>query len=147
MWPWMEQPGRAQDCQAKQGRNEQHTESGPKPAVKIKNQRHYQRSDRRPSLIKRFVQSENPASADRFASIRKHCLNRRFADTSTNAFHHDETRCDWPLAGKRERGNREHVDAIPRERERPMPMRLVREISGDRAQPVSQQLAETRDKS
>src|SRR5436190_1623634 len=147
MWPWMQQPCRAQRCQAKQGRNEQDTESGTKPAVKIQNQRHYQRSDRRASLIKRFVQSENPASTDRFASIRKHRLNRWFADTATDAFRYDETRCNRPLAGKRERGHGEHVNGIPRERERPMPMRFVREISGDRAQPISQQLAEPRDKS
>src|SRR5206468_12625936 len=38
-------------------------------------------------------------------------------------------------------GNRQHIDRITQEGERPMPMRFVREISRDGAQLVAHQLA------
>ena len=65
----MKQPRCDQNREAKQSRNEQYTESGPKPAVKIKNQRHQQRSDRCAGLIERFVQTEDPSGTNRFSGV------------------------------------------------------------------------------
>ena len=142
----MQQPCRDQNREANQRWNEQHTESGPKTSVIIKNQRHEQRTDRRAGLIERFVQAEYPSGANRFTGVRKHCFHSRLADTSPGPLCYHECGSEWPSRCKCKGGNREHVNGVPHERERPMPMRFVREITRDRAQPVAHQLAQTCDK-
>src|SRR5436309_16125103 len=93
VWSWMQQPCRDQDREAKQSRNEQHTESSSKAAIKIKNQRHEQWTYRRAGLIERFVQSKNPSGTDRFAGVRKHGFHSRLADGSPVPFCQVQIRC------------------------------------------------------
>src|SRR5204863_4209832 len=146
MWAWMQQSCRDQDREAKQSRNEQHTESGPKPAIKIKNQRHEQRTDRRARLVERFIQSENPSGTDRFTGVRKHCFHSRLADASPGPLRYYQSGGKRPSRCKCEGRNREQIDGVSHEGEPPMPMRFVCEIPRHRAQPITHELAKACDK-
>ena len=112
--------------------------------MKPKNQRHQQWADRGARLIERFIQTEYPASADRFPRIRKHGVHGGFPNAATDALRDDQSCRDWPLRSQRERRDREHVHGVPQEREHPVTVKFVREISGDRAQRVPHEFAQTR---
>src|SRR5438034_4212157 len=93
-----------------------------------------------------FSPKTHPAPIDLFAGVRKHGFHSRLADASPDAFCHDQTCCHRPASGQRECGNGEHVDGIPRKCEPPMPTGFVGEISRDRTQSITHELAETCDK-
>ena len=133
--------GREKNRDRQHRRNQKEREAVLVASVPEQGQRNHERSNRRASLIERFVQTEDPAAPDLVPSKRKHCFRGRLSDRAPSSFRHDESRGERPVPGERKRRDREHVDDVADDRDDPVLPRLVGNDSRHRTQRVADQFS------
>ena len=79
--------------------------------------------------------------------MREHGFHGWFSNASARAFGKYQCGCERPLPGQRQCRNRKHIDRVTSKSEEPVLPSLIREIAGNRAQGITDELAETTDKS
>ena len=139
--PPLQQKRDDQHAQAAQRRNQQYRKRVLISAAPVQNKRHNQRPQRRARLIQRFIQSENPAMPDHMPCMREHRFHRRPAYRAPGALRHQQRRRQRPIPRQSQRRHRQHIHRVSYKCEKPILVRTIREISGNRSQAEPGKLA------